>query len=199
MISVRPLAGCARVRPRQWLRIKYGRENTNDVLRSRPASFGRGVPMKRFNTSRRDCGLSLGLSLCLFLVFAQPTGGQTNQQQEVIRINTELVQLPVIVLDKQGHFIDGLSREQFDLTVAGRAASISFFERITAGTRQEGEKYQPVRRTNEPAVVLPSTPSSYGRTVVFFIDDLHLGTESVNRTRTALLHYIDRSWDRTIE
>ncbi|HEY6120208.1 MAG TPA: VWA domain-containing protein [Pyrinomonadaceae bacterium] len=172
---------------------KYGPENTNDVLEAGRFRFAEVCPMKRFNASKGYCGLSLGLFLCLFLIFAQPTGGQTNQQPEVIRINTELVQLPVIVLDKQGHFIDGLSREQFELTVAGRAASIAFFERITAGTRQEEEKYQPARRTKKAAVVLPSTPSSYGRTVVFFIDDLHLGTESVNRTRTALLHYIDRS------
>jgi VWFA-related protein len=143
---------------------------------------------------RCNAGFVFCLILCVSVVWAQqPAAQKPGQEPEVVTINTELVQLPVIVLDKQGHFIEGLNRDQFELMVSGHARPISFFERITAGTRGELEKYRPARTTIEQPAIVPATNSSYGRTVVFFIDDLHLSTESVNRTRTALLHYIDRS------
>jgi len=34
--------------------------------------------------------------------------------QDVVRTNTELVQTAVTVVDKKGHFVEGLQREQFE-------------------------------------------------------------------------------------
>jgi VWFA-related protein len=111
---------------------------------------------------------------------------------DVVRVKTELIQSPVIVLDKQGNFVGGLSREQFELNVDGQVRSLSFFDEIIAGTLGEVEKYESASR--EPTGKLGSVPPAvYGRTVVFFIDDLHLDAEGVKRTRAALLNYIDKS------
>jgi hypothetical protein len=41
-------------------------------------------------------------------------------QDEVLRIETELVQTPVMVFDKQGRFVDKLKRESFELRVDGQ-------------------------------------------------------------------------------
>jgi len=46
-----------------------------------------------------------------------PGGGSAEQDDDVIRINTDLVQTDIVVLDRQGRFVDGLKREQFELRV----------------------------------------------------------------------------------
>ena len=53
-----------------------------------------------------------------------------NQNPDVIRVNTSLVQTDVMVFDKQGKFVDDLKREQFVLKVDGKPREISFFERV---------------------------------------------------------------------
>src|ERR1044071_2055835 len=64
----------------------------------------------------------------------QPTAPQT---EDVLRINTELVQTGVTVVDRQGHFVNGLKRDEFELTVEGKPQSISFFEQVVAGSDRE--------------------------------------------------------------
>src|SRR5690349_2238351 len=54
-------------------------------------------------------------------------------QDDIIRVNTELVQTDVMVFDKQGHFVDGLKSDQFALKVDDKATPITFFERVAAG------------------------------------------------------------------
>ncbi len=58
----------------------------------------------------------VSLTLIASVFAQQPTGDQS----EVIRISTELVQAGVVVLDKQGRFVEGLKPEQFLLRVDGK-------------------------------------------------------------------------------
>ena len=53
----------------------------------------------------------------------------TPQTDDVVRINTELVQTGVTVVDSRGNFVNGLKREQFELTVDGKPQAISFKNR----------------------------------------------------------------------
>jgi VWFA-related protein len=123
--------------------------------------------------------------------FAQTrTDSPQEQKPEVVRINTDLVQSPVMVFDKQGHFVEGLQREQFELRVAGEPQAITFFDRVTAGTSAESVKREAARK-GLPAVPEMPKGTVYGRTIIFFIDDLHLAAESIYRTRAALLKFID--------
>src|SRR5690242_15175553 len=133
--------------------------------------------------------LVLLLSLSLIAVNAQEPA-QPRQQQDVIRTNTELVQTAVTVLDKKGKFVDGLQREQFELTVDGKPRPIAFLERIAAGSTRERELTASGLGVNASAPLPP--PTVPGRTIVFFIDDLHLEPDSLNRTRMMLQHFLDR-------
>lgn len=157
-------------------------------------------------TSRPPKTFVIAQFICCLLCFAATASivcaqGQTTPAQkqdvEVLRVNTELVQSPVMVFDKQGHFIDGLQAEQFELRVDGRPQAINFFDRVTAGTPGEALKYETVRRgataAGAPSVGSPSKGSVYGRTLIFYVDDLHLAAESIHRTRAALLKFIDES------
>jgi hypothetical protein len=55
------------------------------------------------------------------------------EQDDVIRVNTELVQTDVMVFDKKGQFVDGLKAEQFALKVDNKPQTISFLDRVTSG------------------------------------------------------------------
>jgi len=118
---------------------------------------------------------------------------------EVIRVNTELIQTDVIVLDKSGKFVDGLKPEQFELRVNGKPQAITFFERVTAAgfsedaqlaaARGGGGGVKPAPTGNAPAAL--AKPLDRTRNVLFFVDDLHLSPGSLTRTRNLLLRFID--------
>src|ERR1044072_2806110 len=108
--------------------------------------------------------------------FAQTKPDKPVEQDDVIRVNPELVQTDVMVFDKQGRFVDGLKAEQFDLKVDKKPQTISFFDRVTSArtnTRAAVDQTTP----NETSSVA-STVRTSGRVVIFFIDDLHLSAES---------------------
>jgi VWFA-related protein len=114
------------------------------------------------------------------------------QETEVVRTNTELVQSAITVLDKKGHFVEGLQREQFELMVDGKPRPVAFFERVAAGSAREGELAALADPSNPDAAPAPAVvPRVPGRTMVFFIDDLHLSPDSMNRTRMMLQHFLD--------
>ncbi|MET0647875.1 MAG: VWA domain-containing protein [Pyrinomonadaceae bacterium] len=112
---------------------------------------------------------------------------QTQEKEDVVRVETELVQTDVMVFDKSGKFVDGLTREQFELRVDGRAVPLAFFERVTA-PMPKGEAAPGAAAAAANAAI---ASRSRGRTIVFFIDDLHLSLDSLNPTRAALTHFID--------
>ena len=144
--------------------------------------------------SIRHASTSLVLLAWLVLVL-QTAAGQTKPEKQdlddVIRVNTELVQTDVMVFDKKGLFVDGLKPEQFVLKVDKKPQPIAFFERVTSGSLREERKAQ----TNGGASVTnsstkPSTETR-GRVLIFFVDDLHLAPGSLVRTRQALNEFID--------
>lgn len=142
--------------------------------------------MSSFTRSRTYvCIVSLFIASSLVLA-QQP---QSKDEPEVIRVTTELVQTGVVVLDKQGKFVDGLKPEQFVLKVDGKPVTPAFFERVTAGTLRENKLEHATKTAPSPET--PADASYRGRTVVFFIDDLHLSAESVNKTRSVVLNFID--------
>jgi len=107
---------------------------------------------------------------------------------DVIRITTELVQTGVVVVDKQGRFVEGLKPEQFLLKVDGQPMTPAFVEHVVAGTARE----QKLETSGaNPSAITASSPSYRGRTIIFFIDDLHLSAGSVQRTRKGILEFVE--------
>ena len=134
---------------------------------------------------------SLYLVLLLSLTFVVANAQQpAQQQQDVIRTNTELVQTAVTVIDKKGSFVDGLTQDQFELMVDGKPRQVAFFERIAAGSTRERELASRGVGVNATAPLPPANVP--GRTIIFFIDDLHLAPDSLNRTRSMLQNFLNR-------
>lgn len=141
----------------------------------------------------------LSLLLCLF-VAAIAIHAQQNQKprteptdDDVLRISTELVQTDVVVLDKQGRFVDGLKPEQFELKIDGKPQPITFFERVKAGSNNEESQLIAARGNTPPSSkdAPPTPPLKRGRTIIFFVDDLHMSIDSLARSRKLLRHFID--------
>jgi VWFA-related protein len=124
-------------------------------------------------------------------------GRKPDAQDEVLRVDTQLVQTDVMVFDKNGKFVDNLGREQFELRVDGKPVPVSFFERVTTGnakqtTERAGEKVIAPKAAGAVAA------DTRGRTITFFVDDLHLSLDSLGRTREALTYFIEHEmtpWD----
>ena len=76
----------------------------------------------------------------------KPTQQPQPEADDVVRVNTELVQTDVMVFDKKGHFVDGLKADQFALKIDNKPQPISFFERVTSGGRRETQ----ASRTQSP-------------------------------------------------
>ena len=133
--------------------------------------------------------LANGVSRFTPVVIAQQPSNP--QSVDVLRTNTDLVQTAITVVDKNGHFVDGLDRGQFTLLVDGQPRPISFFEQVTAGSSREAQLA--TRNGIDPAAIkaAPASPTVRGRTIVFFIDDLHLEPDSMHRTRDMLRHFLD--------
>jgi VWFA-related protein len=117
------------------------------------------------------------------------------QVEDVVRVNTELVQTDVMVFEKTGNFVDKLQREQFILRVDGRPQPVTFFERVTAGSVNEEAQLAAARGTSRASSnngnAASPVPLDRGRLIYFFIDDLHLSPSSVPRTRATLLRFIE--------
>jgi VWFA-related protein len=142
------------------------------------------------------------LSLCCSLSVAHAQGQQNPpdttppaQEDEVIQINSELIQTGVMVFDRQGRFVDKLKPEDFELRVDGKPVSVSFFERVTAETvaSRAAESARPIASTAGDAATTRAPSSLWrGRTIIFFVDDFHLSFEGHKRTRDLISNFVER-------
>lgn len=110
------------------------------------------------------------------------------QDEQPIRLKSDLVEVRAVVTDKKGNVIKNIDKESFEIIEEGKPQSISFFsvESLDA-TKSRVDLTQP----SQPAQDQTPATKQPGRTVVFFVDTLHLSTESYLRTRETLLKFIN--------
>jgi VWFA-related protein len=120
-----------------------------------------------------------------------PAPPPSKDDDEVVRISTELVQTDVMVFDGSGKFVDGLKPEQFELRIDGKPQQVVFFERVKAGTVNEDAQIAAARGGGYGSAGGGAVPLDRGRTVVFFVDDLHLSPSSAVHIRKTIQRFID--------
>ncbi len=118
----------------------------------------------------------------------------TDRQQDpgpAVRIETELVQIDVVVEDEKGQLVRNLKREDFQLTEDGKVQSLSYF---SVGTASRPARWLKGDRTAVPASGGTATESviDTGRYLVLAIDDLHLSPGSLLTAKQALQRFIDQ-------
>ncbi|HET6978838.1 MAG TPA: VWA domain-containing protein [Pyrinomonadaceae bacterium] len=137
------------------------------------------------------------LLLLLLLTTWSASQAQTPQaspepkpQDDVIRVYTELVQTDVMVFDKQGKFINGLTKDNFELRVDGKSRPIQAFEQITAGSDEETQ-LAAARGATTINLKRPA-PLDRGRIVFFYIDDFHMDLNGLNSAKKVITQFIEK-------
>jgi VWFA-related protein len=156
--------------------------------------------------SRRDADtmskiitkLLLVFHLAASLAFAQaPQNPKPHDDAtDVVKVYTDLVQTDVMVFDRQGHFADGLKREDFEVRIDGKVQPITSFDLVRAGTISEDARLAAARGAAAPTrpnqTATRPEPLDRGRPIFFFVDDMHLSPTSLDQARKLLTRYIER-------
>jgi VWFA-related protein len=139
---------------------------------------------------------SIASLLALFTAaFGQTQNPKPPEGDDVVRVYSDLVQTDVMVFDRQGRFVNGLKREDFELRIDGKTRPVEFFERIAAGANNEEVQLAAARGVavpgKGPSPIRP-VPLDRERTIFFYVDDLHLSAGNLLRMRKLLLRFVDQ-------
>jgi len=110
----------------------------------------------------------------------------TPQAPPVFGTGVDLVRLDVVVLDKEGRPLSGLSREDFRVEEQGRSQTIGSFEPVVVRGGRPPSADEPPRLTGARL----RAPSE-GRCVLFFVDDVHVAPPTMARVSEALRRFLD--------
>ena len=155
---------------------------------------------------RRHSNTSPMLTLVLASVFtlALPYPARTQQQQQqqqqrpsptrqqdtVARIETELVQIDVVVTGKDGKPVGDMKREDFHVMEDGKRQQISHFA-VGSATQPalwlDTEKRRP---RNTPEVAVETPVEQRGRYIVFAVDDLHISPANLMIAKQTLQKFV---------
>jgi VWFA-related protein len=149
----------------------------------------------------RSSGFLLLIALAIVLTGSQQAPGQIKTQKtqpdqpDVVRVKTELVQTDITVVDKRARFVGGLSANDFELRVDSKVQPLSFFEEVAAGSAVEEQQLTAARKGEAAARArapkASGSSTDRGRIVFFFVDDVHLGGDSLTRARSVITHFIE--------
>lgn len=115
------------------------------------------------------------------------------KNETLIRIDTELVQIDVVVEDEKGLLVRDLKREDFQIIEDGKPQKIAYF---SAGTASRPALW-PGRSMERKGSIESATDSSgesidTGRYIVLAVDDLHLSPGSLLTAKQALQRFVDQ-------
>jgi VWFA-related protein len=106
-----------------------------------------------------------------------------------IKVKTELVEVRAVVTDRQGRPIENLHKEDFALLVNNQPRTIDVFSVVS--TEDKGSptvEKSPAMVAKNLGSRLTETPA---RTVVLFIDTLHLSASSLMQTKQVLRRFVN--------
>src|SRR5712691_7203628 len=117
---------------------------------------------------------------------ATPTGSQT----PTFRVNVEFVEVDAVVTDRDGQFVRGLTKDDFQIFEDGKPQSISTFSIVDIPVER---LQRPLYASNpiEPDVKSNERPFD-GRIYVIVVDDLHTYFGRTPRVRAAARQFIQQ-------
>ena len=115
----------------------------------------------------------------------------TNDTPITFQSKVNLVLVPVVVRDKSGKPVDGLTKEDFNLFDKGKSQTISRFSVEKAGAKTPPPTPQleksPDEKTGDAAAPAMIVPSHF---VAWFFDDIHLNASDLIQARQAAEKYL---------
>jgi VWFA-related protein len=122
----------------------------------------------------------------------QPSPAQRTSpnQDEVVRVTTNLVQVDVVVTDKEGRQIGDLSAEDFEISEDKRKQSITNFSYISTSTETTGSAARRDATSSEAVRPAEVSVQPVRRVIAIVVDDLGLSGESISFVPAALKKFI---------
>jgi VWFA-related protein len=133
--------------------------------------------------------LLLLVSFILNPLIVQPHHAQQLHQEETLRLKTELVEIDVVVTDKNNRPVADLKREDFLLLEDGKPQQISFFSLMRPNTIAPAERKTSERLSNQSSRPDDLYPEP-GRFVFIILDQPHISPDNYPRLRESLLRFI---------
>jgi VWFA-related protein len=112
--------------------------------------------------------------------------GTAQEPQQTFRTATEVVEVDVRVVDKAGHFVSGLTADDFALEEDGVAQKIVYVILIGADAAASA----PSGPATAAAVSVPAAPPVPPQVWLFVFDTGHLSAGGLQRTRDAVVTFI---------
>jgi VWFA-related protein len=129
------------------------------------------------------------VSFILNLLIVQDYNAQQLHQEEALRLKTELVEIDVVVTDKNNRPVTDLKREDFLLLEDGKPQQISFFSLVRPNTIAPADRTTATGKSAQPAQPddLYLEP---GRFIFVILDQPHISRDSYPRLRESLPRFI---------
>ena len=120
---------------------------------------------------------------------AAPPQGNT-QRPPVFRSSVQLVEVDVIVRDRQGRFVPGVTADDLEVYEDGRPQKVEVFYLVAREPLTSVPEADPNEASPAPQVEDAPAPRYEERVFVFLFDEGHLTNESVQRLKRAAQDFI---------
>ncbi len=127
---------------------------------------------------------------------AQTNRPRPQDRDAVVRINTQLVQIDAVVIDKKGAHVDTLAASDFELLVDGKPQSLSHFALIRLPVNKRAMSPEAKGALKDAVTPPPTMPGrllsarEVKRTIAFVVDDLGLSFQSMFYAREAVKKFV---------
>jgi VWFA-related protein len=119
---------------------------------------------------------------------------QPADENDVVRVTTNLIQIDAVVTDKDGKMVPNLKPEDFEIFVNGKSQQITNFSFVTTEPKPTEQPVVASKRTSKDAPPLPPArlrPEQVNRTIALVFDDLTLSFISAHDARKTLKKFVD--------
>lgn len=139
---------------------------------------------------QRVLGLALGITLLAVPAGARKDHARFTPPEGVLRVTTQLVQVNVIVKDRHGHLVPGLTRRDFSLFDDGKAQEISIFrvEAVHPAAAAALPKFPPGTFSNFSERQAGASPA----VTAILLDDLNTPWANQARARMQVIKFLQQ-------
>jgi VWFA-related protein len=138
---------------------------------------------------------SLLFSFSALAQVATPEVSTQNDDDDVVKISTTLIQIDAVVTDKKGNIVTDLTAKDFEIYENGKKQDITNFSFVTANPSVVPAENRPLEALkNKNAVPIPPTklkPEQVRRTYALVVDDLGLSFPSIFFVKESLKKFIN--------
>ncbi len=120
---------------------------------------------------------------------------QERREPPRFRVGVDAVRIDAVVVDRDGHVVDDLTADDFEIRQDGKAQPVTFAEFVRVDSSRAAAAASGRTEASPPAVIAGAAQvkrDAVQRTFAIVVDDLGLSAESVIAARNALHAFVDR-------